>query len=161
MTPLRPGAVFDCNVFVQAITRSGGPAAKALRLVERNAITLYISRPILAELRRTLEYPAIRQKNPHVSQQLIDAFLSHILFRGVFVRHVPHVFELSRDPNDEPYIDLVAACAADFLVTRDNDLLSLASDHSIEAKQFRQRFPALSLLNPVDFLAEIRRIAPF
>jgi hypothetical protein len=40
-------------------------------------------------------------------------------------------------------------------VTRDNDLLFLATGHSIDAKQFRQRFPTLKILNPVDFIAAI------
>lgn len=42
MTRSRPDVVFDCNVFLQAISRVNGPAAQSLRLVEQNAITLYI-----------------------------------------------------------------------------------------------------------------------
>jgi predicted nucleic acid-binding protein len=91
-----------------------------------------------------------------VTDELIAAFLARISFRAVFVRDVPRVFDHPRDPKDEPYIDLAAAVEADHLVTRDNDLLYLTTDHSIEAKQFRQRFPSLRVLTPVDFLATLK-----
>jgi putative PIN family toxin of toxin-antitoxin system len=158
MNPSRPDIVFDCNVFLQAISRTNGPAAETLRLVERNVVTLHVSRPILHELRRTLAYPELRQKNPHLTDDVVDAFLARVAFRGVLLRDVPHVFDFPRDPADEPYIDLSAAVAADYLVTRDQDLPSLSTDHSIEGKQFRQRFPRLSILTPVGFLNELRRI---
>lgn len=48
---------------------------------------------------------------------------------------------------------LAVAVAADFLVTRDNDLLSIATDHSIDAKQFRQQLPLLRIVTPVEFLS--------
>src|SRR3954471_12689337 len=97
---------------------------------------LYVSRAVLRELRRTLEYPEIREKNPQLTPVIIDAFVARLMFRGVLIRDVPHVFEYGRDPGDEPYLDLAAAVSADYLVTRDQDLLFLATDHSIEAKQF-------------------------
>ena len=160
MNPSKPDVVFDCNVFLQAISRANGPAAEALRLIERNVVSLHLSRPILRELRRALAYPEIRQRNPHVTDEVIGAFLARVSFRGVLLRDVPHVFDFPRDRDDEPYIDLAAAVAADYLVTRDLDLLSLATDRAIQAKQFRQRFPNLSVLNPVDFLNELRQRMP-
>lgn len=160
MNAVRPDVVFDCNVFVQAITRVNGPAAEALRLVDHNMVTLHLSKPVLRELRRTLAYPEIRVRNEHVTDELIEAFIAHLSFRGVLHRAIPHKFSFSRDPGDEPYINLAAAVSADYLVTRDRDLLSLATDRSIEAKQFRQRFQGLVVLDPVDFLRELRRMMP-
>jgi putative PIN family toxin of toxin-antitoxin system len=159
MDSLRPGVVFDCNIYLQAISRANGPAAAALRLLETSRINVYLSRAIIREFRRTIEYPEIRQKNPHVTDELVAEFLDHLLFRGTLVRDVPHVFDYSRDPQDEAYIDLAAATGADFLVTRDKDLLCLATDHSIEAKQFRQRFPSLEVMDPVSFLSRIQAIS--
>jgi putative PIN family toxin of toxin-antitoxin system len=149
-----PDVVFDCNIFLQAISREAGPAATALRLVETGAIALHVSRPILREVRRALAYPEIRQKNPRITDERVDAFLAQVSFRAVLHRNVPHAVDLPRDHNDEPYLDLAAAVGADYLVSRDNDLLSLMSNHSIEAKQFRQRFPSLQIVNPVAFLAQ-------
>jgi putative PIN family toxin of toxin-antitoxin system len=152
MAPTRPRVVFDCNVLVQAVTRENGPAAAALRLVDQSQITLHISKAILRELRQTLEYAEIRERNPHLSSQLIREFVARLLFRGVLRREVPRVFSYPRDPGDEPYIDLAVAVQADFLVTRDRDLLALRTDHSIIGKELRQRLPSLRIVEPPEFL---------
>ena len=55
--------------------------------------------------------------------------------------HTPSVFAYPRDPKDEPYVNLAVAAAADYVVTRDKDLLDLMTGHTDEAKAFR-RFPA-------------------
>ena len=52
-----------------------------------------------------------------------------------------------RDPDDEPYLNLAIAVSADYLVTRDNDLLDLMQDSA-----FRVRFPSLTILDPVTAL---------
>src|SRR5882672_1286158 len=113
MSVSRPDVVFDCNVFLQAISRVNGPAAAALRFVDQNQIALHTSKAILRELRRALSYLEIRQKNPHVTDEMIDGFLTRILFRGILLRDVPHAMDLPRDPDDEPYLDLCAAVGAD------------------------------------------------
>ena len=73
-------------------------------------------------------------------------------FRATLVRRVRHVMDYARDPKDEPYIDLAAAARADYLVTRDKDLLSLMTAHSAAAKLFRQKTRPLAVLDPVAFL---------
>lgn len=155
MNPARPDVVFDCNVLFQALSRVHGPAAAALRLIDQNRVTLHVSKSILREFRRTLAYPEIRERNPHVTEERVNAFVAHLLFRGTLCRNVPSVLHLPRHPDDEPYLDLAAAVDADYLVTRDNDLLSLATDHSAEAKAIHQRLPQLRIVNPVDFLAAV------
>ena len=60
---------------------------------------------------------------------------------------------LSRDPTDEPYLDLTSATAASFLVSRDKDLLSLMNDES-----FRNANPGLSIIDPAAFLAHVRAV---
>ncbi len=54
-------------------------------------------------------------------------------------------------PEDEPYISLALAAEAQYLVSRDNDLLALSGTSS-EAVLFRKRFPMLTILDPVAFL---------
>jgi hypothetical protein len=63
------------------------------------------------------------------------------------LRTFPHVFSYPRDPDDEPYINLAIAAAAQYLVSWDKDLLDLMRD-----EDFRQRFPGLTILNPVALL---------
>ena len=151
----RPRVVFDCNVLLQAAASDNGPSAKALRLLEEGRIDVYLSRAVLKELRNVMQYPSVRAKLPSLNDKLIEQFINRLLFRGVLVHKVPHVFDLPRAKQDEPYIDLASAAKADYLVSRDNDLLFLATDHSLIAKQFRRRFHSLHVLNPVAFLAAL------
>lgn len=152
MTGDRPDVVLDCNVFVQAAVRKQGPAAKVISLIDANRVTLHISKPILRELRSTLSYPELREKNPALTDSIVEEYISRIRFRGAMTRKIAHVFDYARDPDDEAYVDLAVAVRAPLLITRDNDLLCLMTDHSIEAKEFRQRFPFLTILDPVEFL---------
>jgi putative PIN family toxin of toxin-antitoxin system len=54
---------------------------------------------------------------------------------------VPRTLTLPRDPKDEPYLNLALAVGAQYLVSRDKDLLDLMNDGS-----FRQRYPDLTIL---------------
>jgi putative PIN family toxin of toxin-antitoxin system len=157
MTPPadRPRVVFDCNILVQAVSNSAGPAGEALGLLERNLIEVFVSRAVLNELRAVLRYPSVREKLPGLNDERVDKFVERLVFRGTLIRQVPHAFDYPRAKQDEPYIDLAAAADAHYLVSRDNDLLSLCTDHSPIGKQFRQRFPRVRVLNPVAFLAAI------
>jgi putative PIN family toxin of toxin-antitoxin system len=151
----RPRVVFDCNVLIQAISNEADPSGQAFALLQRNFIEVYVSRAALKELRTVLQYPTVRQKLPGLNDERINFFLQQLVFRATFVRRVPHVFNYPRARQDEPYIDLAAAAKANYLISRDTDLLSLVTDRSILGKQFRQQFPRLRVLNPVAFLSAV------
>src|ERR671926_1776999 len=68
------------------------------------------------------------------------------------VRLVPKKFSYPRDEDDEPYINLAGAAAADFIVSRDNGLLDLMTGHADECKEFRQRFRPLRVIEAVELL---------
>jgi putative PIN family toxin of toxin-antitoxin system len=139
---------------VQAISDETGPAGRCLSLLEAGLIEVFVSRITLQELRKVLRYPTVRDKLPGLTDQRIELFIHHLRFRGTFIRHVAHVFDYPRATQDEPYVDLAIAINATHLVSRDKDLLSLATDHSIIGKELRQRCPQLQIVNPVAFLAE-------
>ena len=151
----RPRVVFDCNVRVQAIANEAGPSGRAFALLQQNRIEVYVSRAVLKELGRVFQYPGVREKFPELGDQRIEMFVKKLTFRATLLRQVPHVFDYRRAAQDEPYIDLAAAAKADYLVRRDKDLLSLTTDRSLIAKQFRRRFPRPRVLNPVAFLAMV------
>ncbi|HEY2585963.1 MAG TPA: putative toxin-antitoxin system toxin component, PIN family [Tepidisphaeraceae bacterium] len=148
----RPRIVFDCNVLVQAASNANGPSGRCLELIEHSVVEVYVSRATLKELRAVLAYPSVREKLPGLDDQRIEAFVQRFAFRATLIRDVPHVFDYPRARQDEPYIDLAAAVEATHLVSRDRDLLDLATDHSLIGKEFRQRFPRISVLDPVAFL---------
>jgi putative PIN family toxin of toxin-antitoxin system len=156
----RPKVVFDCNVFVQALTSERGPAAECLRLFEAGRFTLCVSPATLRELRAVLRYPGVRDRSLELTDERIDAFVDRIAYRANVLRRVRHVFDYPRAHQDEPYIDLVVAVNADYLVSRDKDLLSLQTGHSQVCKRFRQLTRPLRVLTPVEFLAAVSAVDP-
>jgi putative PIN family toxin of toxin-antitoxin system len=149
----KPKVVFDCNVVIQAISNELGPAGRALNLLEQNRIRVFTSRLVLRELRLVLDYPNVRRSLPNLNDARIAAFLQRFTFRATLLRRVPHLFDYPRARQDEPYLDLADAADADFLVSRDSDLLSLAGNHTLFGKRLRQRCPRLRIVDPVTFLA--------
>lgn len=158
--PGRPRAVFDCNTLVQAIGFERGPSAACVQLVEAGVVELFLSRATFGELQRVLAYKQVRAISANMTSVRIGAFLQRLRFRATLVRRVPHVFEYPRDPHDEPYVDLSVAARADYLVTRDNDLLSLMTGHSTLCKQFRHQTRPLRVIDPPAFLRALDHPIP-
>jgi len=148
----KPRVVFDCNVLLQAAAREKSTAAKCLNLAESGLIQLYVSREVLAEAEDVLNRPEIRAHFPDLSDEIVGAFLKRLQKLSVLIHPVPKKFSYPRDEDDEPYINLAVAAAADFIVSRDKDLLDLMTGHADECKEFRQRFRPLKVIEPVELL---------
>lgn len=149
--------VFDCMIFLQATANEKSPAATALDLVDTGEIKLYVSEPVLEEVRKVLNRPEIRATLPQITDVLVEALFRRLDEKTILFRDVPRVFEYSRDPDDEPYLNLAIAAKAAFLVSRDRDLLDLMTGHDTESKQFRQRFRSLKVIDPGAFLKKIEK----
>jgi putative PIN family toxin of toxin-antitoxin system len=156
MTQARPRVIYDCNILFQGFISRDGPAYRCLRLVEQKRAALVLSLDILAETRDVLGRPFVREVIPEIGADRIEKFLKKLRYTAELWRSVPQVQKYPRDPDDEPYLNLAIAARAEFLVSRDNDLLTLSTDHSDEAKQFRQLTRnQLRILGPAEFLAEM------
>src|SRR2546426_6093271 len=145
---MTPHAVFDCVVLLQAAARANSPAGICLAMVETGAVHLCLSPQVLAELQDVLHRPKIR-KFKTLADERVDAFLTALKAKAITLDKVPAVFTYPRDPDDEPYVNLAVAAGANYLVSRDNDLLDLMRQDLPEARDFRQRFPDLKILNPI------------
>jgi putative PIN family toxin of toxin-antitoxin system len=144
-------AVFDCAVYIQAALSSRGPGFACLSLAEEKQIVLHCCPYILDELKRTLERPSLRRKYASLTDARVEKFLERMANVITINADPAKKHSLSRDPTDEPYLDLTSATAASFLVSRDKDLLSLMGDES-----FRNANPGLSITDPAAFLALAR-----
>lgn len=151
----KPRVVFDCNVFLQAAARERSVAAKCLNLAESGLVQLCLSREVLAEVEEVLNRPEIRAHFPDLSDEIVGAFLKRLQKLSVLVRRVPKEFSYPRDEDDEPYINLAVAAGADFIVSRDKDLLDLMTGYTNECKEFRQRFRSLKVVEPLEFLKSL------
>lgn len=150
-----PRVVFDCNIFLQGTARRNSPARKAMRLFFAGSVTLFVSEPVLAEIRDVLNRPRIRQKFPKLTDRLVNALIQKIESQAVLIRNVPEEYRFARDPKDEPYLNLAIVTDSVFLVSRDYDLLDLMRTNTPEAQSFRTRYPMLTILDAPSFLNRV------
>ena len=153
----RLGVVFDCNILLQAVARKTGPAAACLRLAEEGFVQLQLSEEILTELSGVLKRPIIRARYPELTDEIVEEFLKALRNTGEITRNVPKRFSYQRDIDDEPYLNLAIEAEANYLVSRDRDLVDLMTGHDDQSKEFRQRFRSLTVIDPIEFLKEVRR----
>lgn len=123
-----------------------------MNLAERGLVQICVSREVLAEAEDVLNRPEIRAHFPDLSDEIVGAFLKRLQKLSILVRSVPKKFNYPRDEDDEPYINLAVAAGADFIVSRDRDLLDLMTSHADECKEFRQRFRPLKVIEPAELL---------
>lgn len=145
-------AVFDCNIFIQALLNPKSAAAKCLDLAREQRFDLFVSKSTLDEFRDVIFRPKILAKLRDADINQIEAFIEDILKISEYLKTTPKIFIFERDPKDEIIIDLAVACEADYIVSRDNDLLDLMNGFDDSSKEFRQRFRPLKVVEPVDFL---------
>ena len=127
------------------------PARGCFEIVDEGLVTLCISPAVLTEVRDVLSRPELVKRFPALSAEWVTAFVTSVADKALVVPDVLNAFVLPRDPKDEPYINLAVATQAEFLVSRDRDLLDLMTD-----ADFRRRFPALKIVDPETFLRTIR-----
>ena len=142
-------------IFLQAAARPTGPAAALLELVEISAIELLVSEATLHELQEVLSRQSLQRKFPSLTTALITDFIERIKCCSAYSDDVPSVFPLDRDPKDAKYIDLAFGAKADFLVTRDNDILGLR-----DSKELKEAFNELDwrfkIVDPFEMLSFLR-----
>jgi uncharacterized protein len=145
-------AVFDCNVFLQSAASEAGPAAACFRLVRTGLLELHISDPIILELVDVLARPKLRAKFPALTRERVHQFIADVQALAVRTASVPQTYAYPRDPDDEHYINLALAVDADYLVSRDHDLLDLSNRSIAAGREFNARFPTLHIVDPVELL---------
>ncbi len=144
--------VFDCNIFLQALARPQSPAGICFQLAEQGIIHIYISDEIMTEIGDVLRRPVIQTRFPQLTETVIGAFLEHIRRIGLYYSAIPHHVSYLRDVDDEPYLNLAISVNADFLVSRDNDLLGLMTSYDDVSSAFRRQWYWLKIVDPLTFL---------
>ncbi len=147
-------AVFDCNVLLQALISSRGPAGRLLEAAKNRKLTLFFSSYVLDELRDVALRPKVQRKY-HLTPEYVERFCEELTSHATFVAVVPHVFEFPRDPDDAHYVDLAVAASAKLIVSRDQDLLSLRDLSTDDGRAFAGRFPEIEILTPPEALRRL------
>ena len=150
--------VFDCNIFLQAAVRDTGPSFACLAAAEVGSIELFISPQIVAEIETVFSRPKVKRSFPQLSTHYSQAFLQQVSMFTTKLNDVLTVLEYPRDPKNEPYINLATACRADYLVTRDNDLLDLMKNSNQSGQSLLADYPRLTVINPPGMLERLREM---
>src|SRR5262249_30986853 len=134
-------AVFDATTLLQAATNRSGPAGACLAFVDEGRVKVFLSAAVLEEVHDVLHRPSIRSAFPKLTDDYVSEFLELLVEKGQLVNTVSAAYRFDRDPDDEPYLNLAIAVKAEYLVSRDKDLLSL-----MENEEFRTIYPSLVIL---------------
>lgn len=119
-------SLFSTAIFyLQSLLNPNSIAAKCLETVREGKVKLFVSKDTLAEVRDVVLRPNILARLPDADAAQIEAFIKDISNISTLIRRVPKTFQFTRDPRDEIIINLAVASEADFIVSRDKDLLDL------------------------------------
>ena len=118
--------ILDTNILISALLSPLGAPAKLLDAWERKAFTLVASGALIAELRDVTGRPPFRASLRPSAAELLAAGLRDFSF---YCRDLPSG-PLAPDPKDSYLLAMAEASQAEFLVTGDNELLSLIRHNS-------------------------------
>ena len=136
LTGQAPRIVVDTNVVLSALVFGGG-RWDVLRFAWQSGQCVPLAcKPTVSELIRVLAYPKIRL--PAVDQhELLSDYLPYCTSLNLPAR-LPRSIQC-RDANDLPFLHLAQVGKADYLISGDADLLSLAGTFSfpiVTAEEF-------------------------
>jgi uncharacterized protein len=118
-------AVLDANVYASALVKPEGPPGRILRrLLADRAFEVVLSGPIIAELRRCLDYPKLR-KYLSLSDLEIEQWILALELISDMVVPRREIRAVSDDPDDDHLLGAAIEGRAAFLVTGDRHVLSL------------------------------------
>ena len=144
-------AVFDTNVILQGILSASGPAGTCILLLSDDKFRLITSETALLEIQSIMTRPKLGRKNPQLRGSRPQLVLEKIREKAVLVNPPSRIYNFTRDPSDEIFLNLAIENSADYVVSRDLDRLDLMDD-----SDFVTKFPELSIITPVGFLEAVR-----
>ena len=123
-------AVLDSVVAVSAFL-TDGLTADLVSMCQEN-VNLYTAKEILQEIHRVLlEKPHIRNRYRY-SLERVEDFINYLRNISTTVTQLPEIRVIERDPKDDMIISYAVAVSADYIISRDRDLLDLGSYEQIQ-----------------------------
>lgn len=117
--------VLDTNVLVSSLLKSESKARQIYRLVLRGKIKLYISKPLLSELERVLEYPKFK-----IERLQRQVFLKNLTRIGILIHPTQKIDLIKEDPPGNRFLECAVTAGVDYLVSGD-------SKHLLPLKNFQ------------------------
>lgn len=144
--------IFDTVTLVQSLINPKGPAGKCLDYFEQSKISVAVSRATLTEVKDVLSRAHLRDRFPQLTDDKLAQLVKLLTYKGYYLRRVGQYYFYPRDPDDEPYLNLAIEVEADYLLSRDSDLLDLMNWEREDGRVFQKRFGFLKIVTPNEFL---------
>ena len=128
--------VIDTNVVISGAFFGGAPRL-VLEAVVNHTVSAYATASIVDEYNEIV-VEMIQRKQGHLSTNLLSPFI-----RRLHLIETTSVIKVSRDPDDDKFLECAIDSNALYIVSGDNDLLVLKQYENIEiitASEFCKRF---------------------
>lgn len=118
--------VLDANVIISALIKPDSAPGRVLRVaIESATFQMVTSLPLMAELRAALDYKGL-QRYLKMDADTKDVFVIMLEQVAEHVKIDPiTITGICRDPKDEIYLHTARAGHADYIVSGDDDLLTI------------------------------------
>lgn len=126
----KPSVVVDTNIFISALIIAKSKPTKLLSFWRQKRFILVTSVPLIKELEMVLDRPKY-QKKYFISQTIKQKLFSTLQANAHIVTHLNKPEIEIRDAKDLIVLATALDGKADYLVTGDNDLLSLRNNPNI------------------------------
>jgi uncharacterized protein len=160
MSDAKPVVVADTVIFLQASINETNVASSFLRRVEAGEVTLCISRLMMEEIRDVLSRPEIRAKNARLSDEALEEFIRSVEENALLIDPLPAHYQYERDPKDEHVLNLAIEAKAQYIISRDNDLLDLMDSSRPAGSEFQRQHPDITILGPGEFITQLNLLRP-
>lgn len=132
--------VLDTNIFVSGLFCAKSSTGKLLNLCMSGKYDLCLSDELIDEIERVLFYPKIK-KRLNLSENEIENYCALLRFRFHLFPIKNIKAEVPKDAKDNHVLATLIASNADYLITGDDDLLSLRDDFRIiSLRDFVKKF---------------------
>ncbi|HSW68613.1 MAG TPA: putative toxin-antitoxin system toxin component, PIN family [Gammaproteobacteria bacterium] len=132
--------IIDTNVLISGIFWSGAPY-KILKAWQSRKITLAVSQDILDEYDRVSKSLSIKYPKIDLSQ-----FIELLAINSKIYIPLKLKDKISRDPDDDKFIACALAAKIKFIVSGDQDLLSI------------REYEGIKMIKPADFIKKYPRL---
>lgn len=131
--------VLDANQYASALIKPHSNSARLIDLVYEGRLALIISRPIMKEIRRILNYPKLKKLHGRSAGE-IDRFLETLERIALITPGRLSIKAVAEDPSDDKYLVCALEGEADFIISGDHHLTDLVE------------FRGIRIANPATFL---------
>lgn len=140
----KPRVVVDTNLFVSGIILPRGPLAQLLNLWLKQSFILVITAKLIGELNEVLQRPKIARYG--ITEERITSIIEFVKKKSEMVTPLHSLPVDVCDPKDEEVLACALGGKADYLITGDEDLLTLKDNSTLRP---------LKIIKVKDFLTKL------